>query len=63
MLKRRAGMGYSDPGPTSRTSGQIATELAAKTMQPSLPWAWVLVPNRSEAAAVVAEVLFGREGV
>ena len=24
----RAGMGYSDPGPTPRTSGQIATELA-----------------------------------
>lgn len=25
----RAGMGYSDPGPTPRTSGQIAQELAA----------------------------------
>ena len=25
----RAGMGYSDPGPTPRTSGQIANELAA----------------------------------
>jgi pimeloyl-ACP methyl ester carboxylesterase len=39
----RAGMGYSDPGPTPRTSGQIAKELAALIENSTIPRPVVLV--------------------
>ena len=39
----RAGMGYSDPGPTPRTSGQIADELAALILSSEIARPVILV--------------------
>ena len=48
----RAGMGYSDPGPMPRTSGQIATELAALIDESGIEPPVVLVGSSSGGYSV-----------